>query len=292
MPLPLVAPNRAPQRANHASQGRVWEAVNMPHFASVLVLSLLLCLAAGCDDDSGTAPDGATASDAARPVDGGVAVRDAAPTDAGPVDAGPVDAGPADAGPVDAGPTDAGPMDAGSMDGGPLDGGPPDAGPADAGPRCDLRPPPPGTTEVFDTDGSRFRYEGFGMSMSTTNRYGLFPDEYIAIEVQAPDVEDLMWKLSFEMPMPTYTTPTAQTISLSECPGDFSTTGRCLTSGLTTNLPYSTDPGVNPLLACPIERGRRYYVNVIHARADALTESACSPAVPTRPCGVLFTDGL
>lgn len=88
--------------------------------------------------------------------------------------------------------------------------------------------------------------------------------------------------------------PTATTIAISECPGDFSThlnQQRCIAiGGATPLLRWSTDPNANANTYCKLDKNKTYYVNIVHSNtaSNNFSTTACSSSF----CGGIMTHAL
>jgi len=83
----------------------------------------------------------------------------------------------------------------------------------------------------------------------------------------------------------------ATTVSISECPGDFTThlnQSRCLAvGGATPNIRWSLNPSENPATHCLLNKNTTYYLNIVHSNTtvNGYTTSACTgPSY----CGIIF----
>lgn len=121
--------------------------------------------------------------------------------------------------------------------------------------------------------------------------FELTQEQYAAIAFTAPSSSDgkITGNLAFENPPANQTTPASYRVTVSQCPGDFSTNSipqniGCGKQGGTTSLYWSIDPSA-PATKCKLTSGETYYLNVINSSdAPDYGVSSC----PGAKCGVLF----
>ncbi len=81
------------------------------------------------------------------------------------------------------------------------------------------------------------------------------------------------------------------TMSLSECPGDFSMTNVCRTvGGGSPSLRWSLDPNENPNLICKLEKNTTYYFNIVHSNSTGNNFSTTSCNSTEGYCGIIFNN--
>ena len=86
--------------------------------------------------------------------------------------------------------------------------------------------------------------------------------------------------------------PSAVSISISECPGDFTThlnQDRCrVLGGGSPTLRWSQDPNTPSTTHCLLEQNTRYYLNIVHSNSFAtdFSESSCGFVF----CGIIFSN--
>ena len=84
---------------------------------------------------------------------------------------------------------------------------------------------------------------------------------------------------------------TATTISISECPGDFTThlnQPRCLAiGGGTPNIRWSQNPTTSPTFHCLLDKDKTYYFNIVHSN-DVSNLYESSGCLVGTFCGVIF----
>lgn len=91
----------------------------------------------------------------------------------------------------------------------------------------------------------------------------------------------------------TYPKPYLSTLSVSLCPGDFSSTATCVwpfASAQDPNFFISFDQTDNPDTYCILERGETYYLNFINSDAPYSSPPRCKNIADTS-CTVFFSEG-
>lgn len=84
------------------------------------------------------------------------------------------------------------------------------------------------------------------------------------------------------------------TMSVSECPGDFSNTATCVIP-ISTTLPnsvvrFSTVPSDNPAIYCILDPAKTYYVNFVNSPDPYNTPPSCR--IGHSACTVFYSEGL
>lgn len=160
---------------------------------------------------------------------------------------------------------------------------------------CNDFPPPPGTSEQLNSDGSKITYfqatngNDFGFSVGSQANFPIDRNKYVALQLQAPNIDRAMVEV-FETGSPVYT-QAPYAVAISRCPGDFSnqsmgTQQQCYKEGTGLNLHWSTRSSSNQANTCKLVKGETYYLNIIHAWGPAYNNSLCS----SNECGVLFKE--
>lgn len=107
----------------------------------------------------------------------------------------------------------------------------------------------------------------FGTSNDTNAIANFRVDQYLEISDLRTDQENFRRKLQFYPTPSNLNSPYVLTMSISECPGDFTVTAVCTRSIVVTTFPQvrvSTYPNDDPNTFCLIETNKSYYLNFIH----------------------------
>lgn len=81
------------------------------------------------------------------------------------------------------------------------------------------------------------------------------------------------------------------TMSISECPGDFSMTNRCISiGGGSPSLRWSQDPATSANTHCKLEKNTTYYFNIVHSNSQSnnFATSTCNSVEGY--CGIIFNN--
>lgn len=127
--------------------------------------------------------------------------------------------------------------------------------------------------------------------LGTQSFFNLTSNKYIAMQFST-DNTNAIAKLVFTPPGNGQGPPsTATTVSISECPGDFTThlnQARCLRiGGAIPNLRWSQNPDTNTLTHCKLEINRIYYLNIVHSN-DVENDYKITDCTSTN-CGAIFS---
>ncbi len=162
---------------------------------------------------------------------------------------------------------------------------------------CEDTPPPAGMSEDNDPSSWDAAMPGTGFPgiIGQEGKFIVDVNKYVALNFTTPNSTTIDQKIVFEEPPPTIPPVGGQTvgqgdmtITISECPGDFSHhlgQSNCKVTGLTPNMQYTTEnpPG---FFRCKLEPNKQYYLNIVHStNAPNYTPTSCSH--PTR-CGVIM----
>ena len=125
----------------------------------------------------------------------------------------------------------------------------------------------------------------------TQSFFNLTSNKYIAMQFSS-DNTNVIANLVFTPPGNGQGPPsTATTVSISECPGDFTThlnQVRCLRiGGAIPNLRWSQNPDTNTLTHCKLEINRIYYLNIVHSN-DVENDYKITDCTSTN-CGAIFS---
>ena len=129
----------------------------------------------------------------------------------------------------------------------------------------------------------------------TQSFFNLTADKYAAMKFTT-DNENSIARLVFTPPGNGQGAPSsATTISISECPGDFTThlgQERCLRiGGAIPNIRWSQRSETNPATHCLLEKNKTYYFNVVHSNSslNGYTDTNCSDDGVNPSCGGIFS---
>lgn len=139
--------------------------------------------------------------------------------------------------------------------------------------------------DLQSTPGTPHPWPNFGDQI----RMSLTANQYISAEFRSANVVQT-GKLVFNPPgFNEGASATNVTVSVSECPGDFSvhlSKPKCLLIGVPADtFRWSSDPNANEGRYCKIEKNKTYYLNIVNSRDEAggFGQTSCR----TPYCGLL-----
>ncbi|MEZ5471326.1 MAG: hypothetical protein R3E90_06065 [Marinicella sp.] len=153
---------------------------------------------------------------------------------------------------------------------------------------CDSNQPPFGTSAFtgLTTFGDAMGSE-FGNFTNDTAVYSQPVNFYSALSFMTPP-NILTGRLNFVPPPANYSSASSTSVSISECPGDFnpdSTSNCAISFGMSGTFRWSTNQSSNPQVYCILEPTKSYFLNIIHAPLQDLSNSSCNDI---NGCGLLF----
>lgn len=144
-----------------------------------------------------------------------------------------------------------------------------------------------GNYEEIVNGGGQWPGNTGGQSFATLSR-----DQYIAMEFTT-SAENETGRLIMVTPGNGQgPPPSAVTVSISECPGDFTThldQDRCrVVGGGSPSLRWSQDPSTPGTTHCLLKQNTRYYLNIVHSNSVATDFFESSCGFPF--CGIIFAN--
>ncbi|WP_223787151.1 hypothetical protein [Marinicella meishanensis] len=123
---------------------------------------------------------------------------------------------------------------------------------------------PPGLTAVANTYRQINEGFDFGQSTNSTVELTLSNNEFAAISGFFLDQTNFRRRIVFEQAPTNYNLIESATITVSECPGDFTDNAVCKrTVNNFSNMFFSTNPADNPVLYCIMDPTKTYYINYV-----------------------------
>ena len=129
--------------------------------------------------------------------------------------------------------------------------------------------------------------EPFGESVSTSFELNLKTDRYAVVSGFSLNADRR--RMVFENAPTNYNLMSEVTISVSTCPGDFTSTAACLFQASNSSTLIFTTKANDPDNWCKLERGKQYYINYILTPEPFTTAPACANPSHSR-CAIFYTE--
>lgn len=131
----------------------------------------------------------------------------------------------------------------------------------------------------------------FGVSTNTDVLINLYNSSYgVASNFTYPATPNFRRRIDFVSAPTSHNSTHLSTVSISQCPGDFSETAVC-TKVIESfrSMSFSNNVNDNPLLYCILTPGKTYYLNVVNSSDPYNIAPSCDDMSDTN-CALFFTE--
>lgn len=131
----------------------------------------------------------------------------------------------------------------------------------------------------------------FGETTHTDVLINLATNQYAqAVNFRYPTPQNFRRRIDFVSPPTNYNKANQTTVSVSSCPGDFSTSAACVkVVAPFTSMRFSNNPNDSASIYCILEPGETYYFNVVHS-PDPYNQSPSCLSSSDNECALFFTE--
>lgn len=155
---------------------------------------------------------------------------------------------------------------------------------------CSTSVYPPGLTIDNMTYGSINDGFAFGEDTDTDVLIDIQNSHFASVSGFSLAFPNFRRRMDFVTPPTTHKKAIQSTVSISECPGDFSGTAVCSkVMESFRSMSFSTNASDNPLLYCILDPAKTYYMNVINSPAPYTESPRCQDLSDSR-CAVFYTE--
>ncbi len=132
----------------------------------------------------------------------------------------------------------------------------------------------------------------FGVSTNTSFELEINTSRFVALSGFKMPQDSFKRRIVFEQAPTNYNMMSQATISISECPGDFSATAACVrvVNNFTTWF-FSTDTADDPNLYCILDPNKTYFINYVLS-PDAYNEAPACKNPADNKCAVFYTEAV
>lgn len=159
------------------------------------------------------------------------------------------------------------------------------------GPNCDLIPPLPNNLSQMNVNYTSIN-DGypFGTSTNGSALLTMSNSRYAAMSEFIMPMQPFRRRIVFEDPPTSHNQADQSIISISLCPGDFSTTAKCVFNiPATSTLRISTFSDDDPDFYCLLVPGQTYYLNAINSPDPYNIQPYCAVSGNTE-CSLFFSE--
>lgn len=158
------------------------------------------------------------------------------------------------------------------------------------------------TTGVYPTGGSsqtlavvQDTYDNindgqpFGASTNTSFELSFGTDEFVTLTGFSLPTDNTRRRMVFENAPTNYNLMSSATMSVSECPGDFTSSALCVIQVTNTSTVFMTTDHTSPQSWCHLDHNKTYYINFVLTPSPYTQQPACASSQHST-CAIFYTE--